>query len=108
MISKEKFINYMQQFKKLENKEKELCKGFHKIATDFEEFHFTYHHRLILNLLKELMHDEMNAIYYFVRECEWGKKGENAVLNTDTQERYSLNTFEELYDFIELVNNTKE
>lgn len=107
MISKKNFIEYMTRYKELVEKEYKIDEALRTLSYDFNGFVLEYHNYLILDMLKDLVNDKNDIIRYFTSECDWGKKGTDAIQNHETGQIYQLTTYEEVYDYIKMENESK-
>lgn len=103
MISKEKFIEYMANYKELEDIEDKIDEALKLLGKDLNGFYLDRHHTLMLNMLRDLVNDRNDYISYYIYECNWGKDKNNCVLDDCVE--YSLDSYESLYDIIKLANN---
>lgn len=102
MISKEKFIGYMESYRELTDIEEILNSAVKLFCPDFNNFYLDKHSSLILNMLKDLVDDTYDYIDYYIYELNWGKNGTNCITETDTGKKYSLTNYDELYEYIKL------
>lgn len=76
MISKEKFIEYLERYKELVDIEEKVDETLKLLNPDFNSLALDKHGTLILDMLKDLVDDKFDFIEYFVYELDWGKKRE--------------------------------
>ena len=99
MISKEKFIEYLERYKELVDIEEKVDETLKLLNPDFNSLALDKHGTLILDMLKDLADDKFDLIDYFVYELDWGKNGKNCITEKDGK-RYSLTNYNELYECI--------
>ena len=58
------------------------------------------HEGIVLDLLKLLMHDEMNDIDYFVYELDYGRKYKPGMISENDGTEIDLSTSEKLYKYL--------
>lgn len=90
MLSKEKFLEYMNEFKELRATTDELNLVLNKMCDDKLYRGFDRHDTLIINLIEELMNDKERLISNYIYEKEWGSIPDNS----------KINNLESLYDYI--------
>lgn len=103
MISKEKFIEYLERYKELVDIEEKVDMALKLLNPDFNSLALDKHGTLILDMLKDLVDDKFDLIEYFVYELDWGKNGKKCITEKDGM-TYSLTNYDELYEFIKLNN----
>lgn len=111
MISKEKFIEYINFIKNLEDKETKLSKSLEDIfgrENVGELFIYNDIQPKIIEMLCDLMEIEYNAdphigddIQYFIYELNYGedKYAKEAIINEDGS-KVDLSSAEKLYDYL--------
>ena len=99
MLSKEKFIEYLERYKELADIEENLNSTVKSLCPDFNNFYLDKHSSLILDMLKDLMNDTEDWIGYYIYELDWGKNGINCITLSDNT-IYSLTNYDELYEYI--------
>lgn len=104
MISKEKFIEYIERYKELVDIEEKVDNSLKLLNPDFNSLSLEKHSSLILDMLKDLMDDTYDYIEYYIYELDWGKKGKNCIKELDNNKTYSLTNYDELYEYIKLNN----
>ena len=104
MLSKEKFIEYIEKYRELADIEEKLNCVVKLLCPDFNSFYLDKHSSLILDMLKDLMHDTYDYIDYYIYELDWGKSGTNCISEPDNNKTYSLTTYDQLYEYIKLNN----
>ena len=72
MLSKEKFLEYMNEFKELRDTTDELNLVLNKLCDDKLYKGLDRHDTLIINLIEELMNDKERLISNYIYEKEWG------------------------------------
>ena len=103
MISKEKFIEYLERYKELIDIEEKVDETLKLLNPDFNSLALDKHGTLILDMLKDLAEDKFDLIEYFVYELDWGKNGKNCITEKNGK-TCSLTNYHELYEFIKLNN----
>ena len=104
MISKEKFIEYIERYKELVDIEEKVDTALKLLNPDFNSLALDKHSSLILDMLKDLMNDTYGCIEYYIYELDWGKNGKNCISESDNNKTYSLTNYDELYKYIKLNN----
>lgn len=102
MISKEKFIEYLERYKELVDIEEKVDNVLKLLNPDFNSLALDKHGSLILDMLKDLVHDKYDYIDYYIYELDWGKNGINCIAEVDGGKTYSLTNYDELYECIKL------
>lgn len=114
MISKEKFVEYMQAIKNAFNKERAFDKALCSLNKDGEGMAMIYSDEIttMTKMVCDLMDIEYNAydgfgddIQYFIYECDWGNR-DMAIEEADGEVIF-LKTIEELYDYIVKYSNKR-
>ena len=90
MLSKEKFLEYMNEFKELRDTTDELNLVLNKICDDKLYRGLDRHDTLIINLIEELMNDKERLISNYIYEKQWGS----------IPNKLEINNLESLYDLI--------
>ena len=72
MLSKDKFLEYMNEFKELRELVDDLNIVLDKLCYDKEYVGLDRHDTLIINLIEELMNDKEKLISNYIYEKEWG------------------------------------
>ena len=90
MLSKEKFLEYMNEFKELRDTTDELNLVLNKLCDDKLYKGLDRHDTLIINLIEELMNDKERLISNYIYEKEWGS----------IPNKSKTNDLESLYDSI--------
>lgn len=90
MLSKEKFLEYMKEFKEIRKLEDELNLLLNKLCDDKLYRGNDRHNTLIINLLEEIMEDKEGLISNYIYEEQ-----DKNILNNS-----KINNLESLYDFI--------
>ena len=117
MISKEKFVEYINFIKSLDDKESKLqdglqaCFGKENVGCVFV---FNEVVPKMIEMLCDLMNIEYNRdqhigdyIQYFIYELDFGKSKDAVEAITVDEKTYDLSTAEKLYDFILESNKEK-
>lgn len=106
MISKEKFVEYMQAIKNAFDKERALDEILRSLNRDGEGIAMIYSDEIttMTKMVCDLMDIEYNVdemygddIQYFIYECDWGNRNRAFGVNGHI---IFLKTIEELYDYI--------
>ena len=97
MLSKEKFLEYMNEFKELRDLVDDLNVVLDKLCYDKEYVGLDRHDTLIIKLIEEAMHDKDRMISTYIYETGWG-----SIPNTSEfgEEFAKVNSLESLYDYI--------
>ena len=97
MLSKEKFLEYMNEFKELRDLEDDLNTVLDKLCFDKECVGLDRHDTLIIKLVEEAMHDKDRMISTYIYETGWG-----SIPNTQEygEEFAKVNNLDSLYDYI--------
>ena len=103
MLSKEKFIEYLERYKELADIEEKLNSAVKLLCPDFNSFYLDKHSSLILDMLKDLINDTEDWIGYYIYEISWGKHGKNCITHSDNT-TYSLTNYDELYEYLSSNN----
>ena len=98
MLSKEKFIEYLERYRELADIEEKLNSTVKLLCPDFNSFYLDKHSSLILDMLKDLMNDTEDWIGYYIWESDWGKTF-SCVWNEEGEE-IPLETLQDLYNII--------
>lgn len=97
MISKDKFIHYMTELKKIEDIGDEIHKAL-RLLSSSNDFFLEKPFNIMLNMLEDLTHDEYGNISYFICELEWGKKAEDDSVSDADGTPIPMKTIEDLYN----------
>lgn len=101
MLTKEKFIKMINEFKVLEEDIKNVHIALQKLDPDFGGFYLSRVNTLIVNLFKEAMNDKYDYINYFIYELEYGKKWKKGMIIEENKKKdIKLQTSGDLYDYI--------
>lgn len=100
MLSKEKFISYLNELKYLQDVEEEVRGALKKLAFDLVEFSLDNHDTLILKLIEDSMNDVNRYISTYIYETDWGKYPLDNTKFDYSDDFASVKNFEELYDFV--------
>lgn len=95
MLSKEKFLEYMNEFKELRDTTDELNLVLNKLCDDKLYRGLDRHDTLIINLIEELMNDKERLISNYIYEEQ----------DKNIQENIKFNKLELLYE--NLLENEK-
>ena len=95
MLSKEKFLEYMNEFKELRDTTDELNLVLNKLCDDKLYKGLDRHDTLIINLIEELMNDKERLISNYIYEEQ----------DKNIQENIKFNKLELLYE--NLLENEK-
>lgn len=100
MISKENFVETMEQLEALDEKMNAVDSAFKELNGDFCGFYITDVFDITVSLLEEMFNDKENGwLSYFVWERDWlhdFKLGDIAVYD----EPVEINGWEDVYDFL--------
>ena len=98
MLSKEKFLEYMNEFKELRELVDDLNIVLDKLCYDKEQVGLDRHDTLIIKLIEEAMHDKDRMISTYIYETGWGN-----IPNTNEygEDFAKVDSLESLYDYIE-------
>ena len=99
MLSKEKFLDYMNEFRELRFLEDYLNIVLDKLCYDKDYMGLDRHDTLIIKLIEESMHDKDRLISTYIYETGWG-----SIPNTlEFGEEFSkVNSLDSLYDYIKI------
>lgn len=100
MIEYEKFEEYMLLLEEIFKEEEELNSALKRFSPDFGGFSNDGAIGLILDLLKDLMHDDCDNIEYFIYELEWGKKWYKGCVTDKEGSDIPMGTIKELYNYL--------
>jgi len=101
MLGREKFIKYMTELKGCVERHDRLAKLISKISDDGWILPLNIkEEELIVDLLSDLTWDRDDAIIYYIYELRWGRDGKDCLYDEETDEYTSLETLDELYDYI--------
>ena len=97
MLSKERFLEYMNEFKELRDLEDNLNKVLDELCHDKEYIGLDRHDILIIKLIEESMNDKDRMISTYIYETGWG-----SLPNTlEFGEEFSkVNSLDSLYEYI--------
>jgi len=97
MLSKEKFLEYMNEFKELRDLEDNLNKVLDELSHDKDYIGLDRHDTLIIKLIEESMNDKDRMISTYIYETGWG-----SLPNTlEFGEEFSkVNSLDSLYEYI--------
>ncbi len=101
MISYDKFESYMLELKRLYDVDMKIDKALTELSPDFGGFHNEIAVDLIMDLLKELTHDECDNIAYYIWELDWGKDWEMGCITDENGKDIPMKTIKDLYDYLE-------
>jgi hypothetical protein len=102
-MTKEKFVEYLNDLRELKRIESEITKAFKKLNGDFNQISFEKFETLIVKLLEEAMGDKSEWISWWIYEADFGEK--KHIANSVTLsggERFLLKNSGDLYDLIML------
>lgn len=98
MLSKQKFLEYMNELKELENLVDDLNAILDKLCFDKDYIGLDRHDTLIIKLIEESMNDKDRMISTYIYETDWG----NIPTTMEHGEDFSkINSLDSLYDYIE-------
>ena len=100
MISYDKFLDYMESFRKKLDDESKLDKALKQISPDFGGFHDEIGETLFLKMIKELVHDTGEDIDYFIYDLEWGKNWEKGCITTSDGRDIMMRDIDDLYNWL--------
>jgi len=106
VMSRKKFIEFMKRLRKAEDIVDDLNKAFRKLDRDFNFLSLSLHSTLIVEVLREALHDTENEIEYFIYELDWGEKWKKGCVTDKDGNDIALKNLNDLYNF--LVMNIKE
>ena len=98
MLSKEKFLEYMNEFKELRCLEDDLNIVLDKLCYDKDYIGLDRHDTLIIKLIEEAMHDKDRMISTYIYETGWGSTPNTLEYGVEFSKVDSLNS---LYDYIQ-------
>lgn len=105
-MTKEKFVEYMNELEELNKIEDEITQSFKKLDKDFNFISFSKFEILIVKLLEEAMEDKPREwdswISWWIYETDFGKKKEIAYSAEKTGVSFKLKNAGDLYDFIKM------
>ena len=90
MLSKDKFLEYMNEFKELRDLVDDLNIVLDKLCYDKEYVGLDRHDTLIIKLIEEAMHNKDRMISTYIYETGWGS----------IPNKSEINNLESLYDLI--------
>lgn len=102
MLSKEKFLEYMNELKELRSLVDDLNIALDKLCFDKDYIGLYRHDTLIIKLIEEAMHDKDRMISTYIYETGWG-----SIPNTiEFGEEFSrIDSLDSLYNYIEKRNS---
>ena len=100
-MNRKNFKKHLKGIKELGEIEEKITKSFKLLDCDFNYFSLGKSITLAREILKEAMNDKYDYIDYFIYELDWGKNkmAKNCVEEKDGT-KYSLQTMDQLYDYI--------
>lgn len=97
MLSKEKFLEYMNELKELRSLVDDLNIVLDRLCFDKDYIGLDRHDTLIIKLIEEAMHDKDRMISTYIYETGWG----NIPNTLEFGEEFSkVNSLDLLYDYI--------
>ena len=97
MLSKEKFLEYMNELKELRSLVDDLNIILDRLCFDKDYIGLDRHDTLIIKLIEEAMHDKDRMISTYIYETGWG----NIPNTLEFGEEFSkVNSLDSLYDYI--------
>ena len=96
----EKFKEYLEIYKKINDNEENLNKDLYQMSPDFGGFYLEDVHIILDGLLKDIMKDEDNWIEYYIYELNWGKDYEDGCIQDKNGNNIPLKTIEDLYNLL--------
>lgn len=106
MLSKEKFIEYITELKKLTRIEEKINDNLKLLSFDHGYLGLDRHVTLIISLLEDAMNDKERLISTYIYETDWGRVPSSNTKNYGMR-FYNIDSFESLYDFIKAESDTK-
>lgn len=101
ILSKEKFIEVIEELHSLENDIQNVHSAMKKLDPDFGGFYLSRVSTLVLNLLEKAIGDKYQYINYFIYDLDYGKKWKKrSVVDTKNGKFIKLKTISDLYDYI--------
>lgn len=97
MLSKEKFLEYMSEFKELNGLVDDLNTVFDKLCYDKEYIGLDRHDTLIIKLIEEVMQDKDRMISTYIYATGWGNSPNTEEYGEDFAK---VDSIESLYDYI--------
>lgn len=109
MLGKEDFLNYMNDLKICIDNQDSLGKALAKMNPDVDNLDYypinIREEILIVELLTRLLKDETKVLIWFIYDLDWGKKGKRALYDSQTDKYTSIETVDQVYDYIKEINH---
>lgn len=103
MLSKEKFVEIVNELQKLDERQDRLCDAMEDISPDFTVYFYPLNRpiEMVINLLSEMFNQTTDSVIdYYAFELDWGKKGDEMGIYEDNGVEYHLTDAEKLYDYL--------
>lgn len=100
MMSREDFIKYMREIRKIVNQEHKIDKAFKEFDSDFGGFTLGNCVPLMLDILATAMNDTSEWISYYVYETDFATNSCADSVTDENGNRIPFKTYGDLYDMI--------
>lgn len=105
LISKERFIEFMEELNKLRQASENLNDALFNYdnCSDFSGFSNFRAEGMVIDLLRILTKDEgeYSTIEYFIYDLEWGKEWDDTKFTESDGTPIDISTVDKLYDYLE-------
>lgn len=101
MFNKSKVKKYLIKTKKMLKLEEKLNDALNDISPDFGGYNNEIANDLIINMLKDITHDEDDWIGYYIYELDWGEKYEDGIITDEFGDIVRLKTYDDLINLLE-------
>ena len=104
MLSKEEFVNIINDLEDLYNKQDNLCKAMEDLSPDFhvDFYPLTKIIDICIDLLNSIFNQdtEDSIIGYYIFETNWGKDADEYYITEEDGTEYKLRNPEDLYNYL--------
>jgi len=107
MISKEKFVEIVEQLREADDVQKKVRKIFEKYSQNYDGMNSgeicIIHEEIVKDLLKNIF-DDVENISYYLYECDYGRDTKDRIYINDKP--LDISTPEKFYDY--LIKNMED
>ena len=101
MFNKSKVKKYLIKTKKMLKLEERLDGALNDISPDFGGYHNEIANNLVIDMLKDITHDEDDWIGYYIYELDWGEEYKDGMIIDKSGKNISLKTYDDLINLLE-------
>ena len=101
MFNKSKVKKYLIETRKMLKLEERLDSVLNDISPDFGGYHNEIANDLIIDMLRDITHDESDWIGYYIYELDWGEKYKDGMITDEFGSIVPLRTYDDLINLLE-------